>query len=108
MAELIEGHRQPSFGEQRRVDPLGQLAKLLEGEGERLAGFAYECRGLTRALGQLGLEQAQRHRDRDETLLRAVVQVALDPPPLDVGRFDEAGTRRLKLRELCAQLRMEA
>jgi hypothetical protein len=36
------------------------------------------------------LQDRQFQRGRDESLLRAVVQVALDPPSCVVGGFDEA------------------
>ena len=57
---------------------------------------------------ELRLGEAERHRDRDEPLLRAVVQVALDPPPLRLGRLDEARARSLQLGEPRAQLRLQA
>ena len=43
------------------------------------------------------LDQAQLHRERDEPLLRAVVQVALEAPPLRVAGGDDALARRLQL-----------
>ena len=39
------------------------------------------------------LGEAERHGDRDEPLLRAVVEVALDPPALGVGGGDDALAR---------------
>ena len=53
---------------------------------------------------QLMLGVAQRQSDRDEALLGAVVQVALDPPPLLVRRRDDPGPGGLDLGELPAQL----
>ena len=43
------------------------------------------------------LGHAQVQRERHEPLLRAVVQVALDPPPLGVRRGDDARARVLEL-----------
>jgi hypothetical protein len=36
------------------------------------------------------------------------VQVALDPPPLRVGRRDQPGARGLEFRKPCPQLRLQA
>ena len=50
--------------------------------------------------GELRAREPQRQRERDEPLLGAVVQVALDPPPGRVARLDEprAGGRQLLAR----------
>ena len=57
--------------------------------------------------GQLRLEQAERHRDRDEPLLRPVVKVSLDPAALGVGGLDQPPTRGVQLDQARAQLRLE-
>ena len=49
-----------------------------------------------RRVGRRGRDP-QRERERDEPLLRAVVQVPLDPAPRLVRRLDDAGARRLEL-----------
>ena len=54
---------------------------------------------------QAGLRQAQRERERDETLLRAVVEVALEPPSLFVAGRDDACARGLELGLLPLPLR---
>ena len=46
-------------------------------------------------------------RQRDEALLGAVVQVALDPAPLGVRRGDQPLPRRLQLGEPGVRLRLE-
>ena len=48
--------------------------------------------------------RARRTRDgqRDEVLLRAVVEVAFDPAALGVGRLDDAGTGLAELVGLAA------
>ena len=49
-----------------------------------------------RALGvgrELGLREPQRERERDEPLLGAVVEVALEAPALGVLRLDEPRAR---------------
>ena len=45
--------------------------------------------GVGIGVGELACE-ARAHRQRDEVLLRAVVQVALDAAPLEVGGLDDA------------------
>ena len=57
---------------------------------------------------QLGLQQPQRHRDRDQPLLGAVVQVALDPAALGVGGVDQPRARRLELDQPGPQLGLQA
>ena len=107
-AEFVERGREPALGEQRRVDAVGQLAQLRERERERFAGLAHERSGRRRLARELCLEQPERHRDRDEPLLGAVVEVALDPPPLGVGRLDQPRARRLQLDQPGAQLGLQA
>ena len=46
---------------------------------------------------ELALRQPQRERERDEPLLRAVVQVPLEPPPLGVAGLDEPHARAAEL-----------
>jgi hypothetical protein len=57
---------------------------------------------------QLRAEELQRQGQRHEPLLGAVVQVALEPPPLGVARLDDAGTRCAQLVEPRAHLSLEA
>ena len=54
-------------------------------------------RGVLGAVGQPPLGDAQGERRRDEPLLRAVVEVALESPPGLVGRVDDPRPRRLEL-----------
>ena len=49
---------------------------------------------------ELGLREPQRERERDEPLLRAVVEVALQAAALGVLRLDEAGARGPDLLEV--------
>ena len=88
-AQLLESDREPALDQQRRVDALGQLAQLLERERQRGPRLAHDRRRVALVRGQLGLEQPERHRDRDQPLLRPVVKVALDPAALGVGRLDQ-------------------
>ena len=52
-------------------------------------------------------QELQREADAEQALLRAVVEVALEAPPLGVARLDEPHARRAQLRELAAELRMQ-
>ena len=85
---------QAAVHQQRRVDAVREVAQLLHRllEVARRSGRAssFACVGV--AVGELAGEP-HAHRERDEVLLRAVVQVALDPAPLGVGRLDDAGAR---------------
>ena len=53
---------------------------------------------------QLALDVAERQPDRDQPLLRAVVEVALEPAALLVAGGDDARARRLDLGQLAAHL----
>jgi hypothetical protein len=78
------------------VNPARQVAQLAEAALELLPhpGEDLPCRGL---LLDLTLEQREVERGRHESLLCAVVQVALDPAPCFVGRFDEPRARGRQL-----------
>ena len=56
---------------------------------------------------ELRLREPQCERERDEPLLRAVVQVALEPPALGVGGLDEPRARPLQLAELHLELPLQ-
>jgi hypothetical protein len=75
-------------GEERWIDPTGQLAKSVE----RLVGILFEL-GKDRSSATVGFGEGLGHADldleRDQVLLRAVVQVPLDPPPFLVLGGDE-------------------
>ena len=71
------------------MDAAGQLAQLLDGELRLLAGLGDQPRGPRRVLLELRLGEAERDGDGDHALLRAIVQVPLDPAPLGVGGVDD-------------------
>ena len=50
----------------------------------------------------------QLHRQRDEPLLRTVVEVALEPPALGVAGLDDPRARSLQLLQASAQLDLQA
>ena len=90
--------------EQRRVDAVREVAQLLHRFLEVEADLVEHRLGLLGiGVGDLARE-AHAHRERDEVLLRAVVQVALDAAALGVGRLDDAGARRAELVGLAAHL----
>ena len=76
------------------MDPARELAQLGERVGELRAGALQQVLGL--AVG-LGLGDPQHQRQRDEPLLRAVVEVALEPAALVVAGRDDPGARRREL-----------
>ncbi len=84
------------------MDPLRQLAQLGERLGQILGGERDQLLGLARRRRDLGLDEPQPDRDRDEPLLGAVVQVALDAAALGVAGLDDAQPRG---GELVARLR---
>ena len=85
------------------MDAARELAQLLDG-GLRLdARLGDE---LLRAVGigrEALLGEAERHGHRHHPLLRAVVQVALDPPALIVGRGEDALARPAQVVDALAQ-----
>ena len=79
------------------MEAAGELAQVLE-PGVELAGRVLDQLAAGGdVLLQLHLRDPEQERRRDEPLLRAVVQVALEPPPLLVAGPDDAGTRGLQV-----------
>ena len=76
------------------MDAARQVAQLLQREVRLLARLAHQLGGSRVAVVGALLGHAQVQRERDEPLLRAVVQVALDPPPLGVRRGDDRASAR--------------
>ena len=82
---------QAAIREERGIDAVRELPKLLQGGFDVVPKLLEECRCLRRVgAGQLTRE-AQIRAQRDQLLLRAVVEVALDAAPLGVRRRDDAG-----------------
>src|SRR4051794_26450871 len=74
-----------------------ELAELLERECELFACAGEDLRRGLRIDREPGFGEPQCERERDKTLLGAVVKVPLEPPPLGVGSVDEARARPAKL-----------
>jgi hypothetical protein len=79
------------------MDASRQLAELLERLRELLGGAAQELCGLVGVCVQLGLSEPEGERERDEALLRPVVEVALEATPLGVTGLQEALARMAQL-----------
>ena len=94
--------------ERGRVDAARELAQLLERVGELVARGRRELLRLGGVAPDVGAEHPQLERERDEPLLGAVVQVALEPAALGVAGRDDALARRLHLGEPGLRLRQEA
>ena len=76
-----------------------ELAQLLERQVELLGGAVRGSARASRGLPRLELRarEPQGQRERDEPLLRTVVEVALELAPLLVAGLDDAGARRLQV-----------
>jgi hypothetical protein len=89
----FECGRQPQVGEQRWVDPPGEIPELLQRVLRLLLGLREQlicfCRGVPRHLAG----QPERDLERDKLLLRAIVQVPLQAPAGLVGGGNEALAR---------------
>ena len=95
---------EPAVHEQRRVDAVREVAQLLHRLLEVGADLVEHRLGLLGiVVGELAREP-HAHRERDEVLLRAVVQVALDRAPLGVAGLDDACARGAQLVGLAAHL----
>ena len=97
-----------AVGQDRGVDAARELAQLGERERELLLGAVEQLVGPVGVLVQLALGEPQRQRERDEPLLGAVVQVALQPPALLRAGLDDPGARGAQLLDAGAQLGLQA
>ena len=78
--------------------PARELAQLLEARGELLARRLEQRASAARDRPRARLRASRScQRERDEPLLGAVVEVALEPAPLGVAGLDDAGARRGQL-----------
>ena len=92
--------------EDLRVDAVGELAQV----GEGLAGLVLqlgELLGAERAAVEPVAGEAQASHQRDDVLLDAVVQIALDAPALGVLGGDEPQSGGRELLELLGELGVE-
>ena len=93
-----------AVGQHGRVDAARELAQLLERELQLLLRADHQALGGVGVLAHAALRQAQRQRHRDEPLLGAVVQVALQAAALGDAGLDEPLARGAQLLHARAQL----
>ncbi len=91
-SELLESNRETMAADDRGVNPARNLAQLSKRRGDLLSGL---CEALAGAAvsRQLLLEQAKVERERDQPLLSAVMQVALESLPFVLPRLEDTRTR---------------
>ncbi len=80
------------------------LAQLGDRGGQLGDALVEECVDVDGAVAKVSLRQPHRHSQRDEPLLGAVVQVALEPQPFSVAHLDEPGPAGLDLSKGLGQL----
>ena len=94
--------------EQGRPESLRELAKLGERGGDLPDRAVQRGAGVIELLVEQELRVADRQPEGHEPLLRAVVQVALQPTAFGLARGDDPRPRRLDLGELHADLHPQA
>ena len=107
--ERLERGPESFLGQDGRMHPARELAKLADRDlqlDDGLLEQPLELRVARRSEHSLGAAKLQ--TERNEALLRTVVDVPFDPPPLLVGRGDDPRARLLYLRELGASLGVQA
>ena len=104
--ERVDGGADAALGEERRMDAAGELTQLGQRDRELLADLV--DRAGEPAVAQPRLQHPQVQGERDELLLGAVVEVALDPPARVVGGLDDPQPRDAQLLHAGAQLGLQA
>ena len=89
-----DGARQPELPERRRLDPLNQLAELVDRDEQLVVCGLERCGGGLGRLPRVARGQPEPGGERDEAPLGAVVEVALEPAPLVVRGEHDPGSRR--------------
>ena len=105
--ECPERRPEPLLGQHRRVDPLRQLAQLLERGSQLGIRLGQQLAGAVRLRAELISDELQREAEAEQPLLGAVVQIALEPAPLLVAGRDDPRARGTQLHQLRAQLRLQ-
>ena len=107
LRQRLQRRPEPAIGEHRRMDPARELAQLADRLVEVLRRAVEQLPGRLRIVVHARARQPQAQRERDEPLLRAVVQVALDLAPRRVGALDDPRARGAQLGDGRAQLRRQ-
>ena len=84
----VQGHDQAAFGQQRRVDAAGQGAQVVQRRAELCLQVGDRLPEEVWVVGRFG-QQAELDGQRDQLLLRAVVQVPLDLAPFCILGFHQ-------------------
>ena len=82
------------------MQPAGEVAQLGQTVAQLADGLSHSSAHVLGQVALLGQPHLQVDRDRDEALLRAVMEVALDREPGAVGRFEDPCPGRAHLRQL--------
>ena len=85
------------------MEAVSEVAHLTDGPQQLSSGRVNELAGPLHLAARL----VEPHGEGDEALLRTVVEIALDPAPLGIGRVHDPHTRGADLLELGADLRGE-
>ena len=101
LGQAFDRGGQAFVGQNARVDAVGDRAELIDPEPELAARFVDERDGLLAHPNSLARQDAEPDRDRDEVLLRTVVQVALEALALLGGRGDDALASGGQIGQLC-------
>jgi hypothetical protein len=84
----LQGRDNALLGQQRRIDTAGQVPEIVERGAEPVLEHGRDLPDRGGVLSGV-FQQAELDLQGDELLLRAVVQVPLDLPPLGVLRLDQ-------------------
>ena len=104
----LQRDRQAVVGQDRGVDAARDVAQLLQRRVQLLAGAGRAAAASRASVGQLAGDDAQDDRERDEPLLGAVVEVALELAAGGVAGLDDAGARGPQVAQAGAQVRLQA
>jgi hypothetical protein len=108
VSQAGQGSRKARLGQDRRVDPVGQLPEFIQGR-LRLTGRLGEQRPGGRVAVGLGTGagEPQVVGEGQQALLGAVMQVALQPPAFGVAGLDDADAGGAQLVELSERLGLQ-
>ena len=106
--ERLQRHRQAVVAQDRGVDAARDLAQLLQRGVELARGQVSAARPPCCRRARLPAIRRRTTRERDEPLLRAVVEVALELAAGGVAGFDDPGARGAQVAQAGAQVGLQA